>query len=166
MGLVTKPYTFTNGAGNVIDADQVNDDLDTLYSLVNGNIDSDNLAANSVGSSEIIEGTWTTPTLLAGVTSAASRTIQYYQAATGQVFLRGATAGTSSASGPLFTLPAGMRPAQVMRVPALIGNGEGTSVTIQLTGDILRGDSTNFPSGSDMVAASESRILDGISFMP
>jgi hypothetical protein len=53
MGIVSKLFTFTNGIGNKIDATQVNADFDTLYTLVNGNIDAANLAADSVGSSEI-----------------------------------------------------------------------------------------------------------------
>ena len=45
MGVVTKPYTFTNGVGNLIDAPQVNADFDTLYTLVNGNLQAVNLKA-------------------------------------------------------------------------------------------------------------------------
>lgn len=45
MGTVVKPYTFTNGPGNIIDAVQVNADLDTLYAVVNGNLQAVNLKA-------------------------------------------------------------------------------------------------------------------------
>ena len=45
MGTVSKPYTFTNGVGNLIDAPQVNADFDTLYTLVNGNLQAVNLKA-------------------------------------------------------------------------------------------------------------------------
>lgn len=38
--VVVKPYVFTNGA--VADANQVNSDFDTLYTLVNGNLDPTN----------------------------------------------------------------------------------------------------------------------------
>lgn len=36
MGLISKLFTFTNGAGNLIDATQVNADLDALYTLLCG----------------------------------------------------------------------------------------------------------------------------------
>lgn len=51
MGLIVKPYTFVNGT--VADADEVNADIDTLYSMVNGNINEDNLASDSVGRTEV-----------------------------------------------------------------------------------------------------------------
>lgn len=41
MGLVVKPFTFVNGT--IADATEVNPDFDTLYTLVNGNIDSANI---------------------------------------------------------------------------------------------------------------------------
>jgi hypothetical protein len=45
MGTVTKTYTFA--AGNKILSAEVNSDFDTLYNLVNGNIDNDNIKANA-----------------------------------------------------------------------------------------------------------------------
>lgn len=36
MGLISKLFTFTNGPGNLIDATQVNADLDALYTLLCG----------------------------------------------------------------------------------------------------------------------------------
>ena len=44
-GLITKPYTFINGG--TADATQVNSDFDTLYTLVNGNINTSNLAGSA-----------------------------------------------------------------------------------------------------------------------
>lgn len=52
-GVVSKPFTFTNNT--VADANQVNSDFDTLYALVNGNIDAANLAAGAIGTSEIAD---------------------------------------------------------------------------------------------------------------
>lgn len=46
MGLVSKPYTFSNAT--VADATQVNSDLDTLYTLVNGNIESANITDGTI----------------------------------------------------------------------------------------------------------------------
>jgi hypothetical protein len=43
MALINKPYTFTNGAGNAADGTQVNADFDTIYSLVNGNLEGVNM---------------------------------------------------------------------------------------------------------------------------
>lgn len=43
MPLVVKPFIFVNGT--VADANEVNADFDTLYNLVNGALDEDNLAA-------------------------------------------------------------------------------------------------------------------------
>lgn len=52
MAIVVKPFTFSNGT--VADALEVNSDFDTLYNLVNGNLDTDNLSANSVDTSELV----------------------------------------------------------------------------------------------------------------
>ncbi len=45
MGLVNKLYTFTSGA--VAISARVNSDFDVLYTLVNGNIDNENIKANA-----------------------------------------------------------------------------------------------------------------------
>lgn len=41
MGVITKQYTFTNGT--IADGTQVNKDFDDLYTLVNGNLDANNI---------------------------------------------------------------------------------------------------------------------------
>lgn len=51
MPLVTKSNTFTNGT--TADASQVNQDFDTLYNLVNGLLDSANIAPNGVQTSNV-----------------------------------------------------------------------------------------------------------------
>lgn len=51
MGTVTKPHTFTTG-GTIL-ASEVNADFDTLYTLVNGNIEAANIASGAVGQSEL-----------------------------------------------------------------------------------------------------------------
>lgn len=51
MPLVTKANTFTNGT--TADATQVNSDFDTLYNLVNGQLDTANIAPNGVQSSNL-----------------------------------------------------------------------------------------------------------------
>lgn len=57
MGLVVKPYTFTNGPSNIIDAVQVNADLDTLYTLVNGQVEDANVkAAAAIALSKLADG--------------------------------------------------------------------------------------------------------------
>lgn len=53
--VVVKPFTFVAGVGNKIKAAEVNSNFDTLYNLVNGNLDAANLAALSVGTSELID---------------------------------------------------------------------------------------------------------------
>jgi hypothetical protein len=45
MGLVTKPFIFTDG--QVAEAPQVNSDLDTLYNVVNGNLSNTNISASA-----------------------------------------------------------------------------------------------------------------------
>ena len=45
MGLITKPNTFSSGA--TIVASEHNDNYDTLYNLVNGTIDNDNISASA-----------------------------------------------------------------------------------------------------------------------
>lgn len=52
MGIAIKPFTFVNGT--VVDATEVNANEDTLYTLVNGNLDTANLAANSVDTGELV----------------------------------------------------------------------------------------------------------------
>jgi hypothetical protein len=42
--LISKPFTFQNGPGNFVDATKLNADWDALYTLVNGNIDSNNIS--------------------------------------------------------------------------------------------------------------------------
>lgn len=51
MAQVTKPYTFQNQT--TADAGQVNQNFDTLYTLVNGNIDNTNIKANSITTSNL-----------------------------------------------------------------------------------------------------------------
>jgi hypothetical protein len=51
MGLVTKPHTFLTG-GTIL-ASEVNADFDTLYTLVNGNIEAANIASGAVGENEL-----------------------------------------------------------------------------------------------------------------
>jgi hypothetical protein len=56
MGLVTKPYIFQDsepGIDRLIKASEVNADFDTLYNLVNGNLDEDNLKNNSIGGEKL-----------------------------------------------------------------------------------------------------------------
>lgn len=45
MGIVAKSYTFS--AGGIVQASEHNSNFDTLYTLVNGNIDNDNIKANA-----------------------------------------------------------------------------------------------------------------------
>ena len=52
-GTVTKPHTFSDGT--VISASQVNANFDTLFTLVNGNLTSENIA--SIDASDITTGT-------------------------------------------------------------------------------------------------------------
>jgi hypothetical protein len=64
MGIVVKPFTFVAGVGNKIRAAEMNSNLDTLYNLVNGNLDAANLAANAVNTSEIADDAVTPAKLL------------------------------------------------------------------------------------------------------
>ena len=58
MAAAVKPFTFSNGT--TADATEVNANFDTLYTLVNGNLDQANLANNAVGTSEIADNAVTT----------------------------------------------------------------------------------------------------------
>lgn len=51
MGTVSRTYDFT--AGTTAVADEVDTDLNTLYTLVNGNLDDDNLADSAVTTAKI-----------------------------------------------------------------------------------------------------------------
>lgn len=53
MGLVTKPHTFSTG-GTIL-ASEHNSNLDTLYTLVNGNIEAANLANGAVTENKIAD---------------------------------------------------------------------------------------------------------------
>lgn len=64
MALVSKGYSFVNGT--TADATQVNQDLDTLYTLVNGLIDSANLNTNAVATANI-QTEAVTPTKTEGI---------------------------------------------------------------------------------------------------
>lgn len=44
MPVPSKPFTFVNGPGNLIDATQVNSDFDTLYNALNNALDESNIA--------------------------------------------------------------------------------------------------------------------------
>jgi hypothetical protein len=50
-GLITRTYIYSDG--NTISANENNTNENTLYNEINGNLDSNNLAANAVNSSEI-----------------------------------------------------------------------------------------------------------------
>lgn len=63
MGTLVKPFTYANGT--VIDATELNSNLDTLYTGINGNIDTANIAANGVGTSKIADDAVTTAKILA-----------------------------------------------------------------------------------------------------
>ena len=54
-GLISKPYTFV--PNTVIHSSQVNSDFDTLYTLVNGNLNNANIVAGASISSTKINGT-------------------------------------------------------------------------------------------------------------
>lgn len=43
MGVISRLYTFVNGAGNKIDAPQVNAELDQILGVLNGNIEAANI---------------------------------------------------------------------------------------------------------------------------
>jgi len=48
MGIVNKPYNFSNGLGKEIDADQINANFDAIFNLINGNLDTDNVNSVSI----------------------------------------------------------------------------------------------------------------------
>lgn len=75
MGTVSKSFTFTNGT--TADPSQVNTDLDTLYNLVNGNIDDTNVKA----------GTLTNAIAQEGVTPSKSKGLPYAQDIFGRSFI-------------------------------------------------------------------------------
>jgi hypothetical protein len=51
MGVITKPFHFTSGT--TIEPSQVNSDFDTLYSEINGNLSSANVASDIVTTSGV-----------------------------------------------------------------------------------------------------------------
>ena len=69
-GTVSKPYTFS--PSTVIQSSQINSDYDTLYNLVNGSIDNNNIASNAGITATKISGTSvvTTPTSTQTITNA------------------------------------------------------------------------------------------------
>lgn len=52
-GTISKPYTFA--PQTAAKSAEVNADFDTVYTVINGNLDTDNLSANSVGSDELVD---------------------------------------------------------------------------------------------------------------
>jgi hypothetical protein len=58
MGIIVKPYNFAASTPAV--ASQVNANFDVIYNAFNGNIDSNNLASNSVVTSKIADNNVTT----------------------------------------------------------------------------------------------------------
>lgn len=94
-GIVSKPYTFFNNT--IADANQVNANYDTLYTLVNGNLDNDNIAAAAgIVFSKLDAAT------VAGVTASQNLT---NKTLTGPVF-SGSITGTYTLAGtPTITAP-------------------------------------------------------------
>lgn len=68
-GIVTKPFTFSNG--QVADAAQVNSDFDTIYNEFNGNITGANFADNAITSSKIAAGSITSSHIVDGTITSA-----------------------------------------------------------------------------------------------
>lgn len=96
MSLVTKPYVFVAGA--TIASVQVNADFDTLYSVVNGNLDNTNIGSAGLFASQII------PTSGAQAAFGGSAAYQFPAGlgVTGQAVISGELfAGSASVSGPI-----------------------------------------------------------------
>lgn len=65
MPIVTKTYTFSAGA--LVVAAQLNTNFDTLYNLVNGQIDSQNLSASATAFTDnTFDGGDSDPTFIGG----------------------------------------------------------------------------------------------------
>lgn len=95
MGLVSKTYTFSAGA--VIVAAQHNTDFDTLYNLVNGTLDTNNLASNA----GILATQLNLATVAQSVTFSGAALVQATS-----VLSDGATPALNAALGNIFTLSA------------------------------------------------------------
>ena len=76
--------------------------------------------------------------------------IGYYQDAFGVVHLTGTTAGTAGTATPIFTLPAGMRPAK----SATFATTGGNYIQVKADGTV-----------NSSTAASNSPSLDGMTFL-
>lgn len=133
-GLVTKPYTFSNNT--IADATQVNADYDTLYTLVNGNLDNANILAgagivfskldsatvagvsasqtltNKTLTAPVLSGSITGTYTLAGTPTITSPTIS-------NPIFSGTATGTFTLSSPTITTPA-------ISNPSITGTISGT----------------------------------------
>lgn len=89
MGVISRLYTFVNGAGNKIDATQVNAELNQILGVLNGNVDNANLAAGAAAAN-LGAGSVTDAKL------ASSPLAQYKVLAEGRATLPGST-GTGTA---------------------------------------------------------------------
>ena len=77
MGLITKPYTFSNGA--TIIASEHNSNFDTLYNLVNGGLDTANLSATAlIALSQI---SWSQAITMTGVITMSGASIKFSKGA-------------------------------------------------------------------------------------
>lgn len=65
MGLISKPYTFTQNT--TAKASEANANFDALYALVNGNINGPNLQDGSIGTNKITDGAVTPDKLDAAI---------------------------------------------------------------------------------------------------
>lgn len=170
MGLVSFLYNLTNGT--TADADQVMANLNTLKDAINGNLDSANLANDSVGASELGAGVvgvselaapaaWTNFTMQNGFGNYDN--FSYYKDLLGRVHVRGSVqvpAGGTSQGAVMATLPPGFRPdvysawivssneAGQVREIEILGNGDvrigNNGITQPAASAVLRASAIDF----------------------
>lgn len=116
------------------------------------------MAETKVTSTEIAPGTWVTPSLgtgWAGFDAGGGSNYgfpQYYKDSLGFVHFRGLAKNTTGAAnnsgtnGIIFTLPAGLRPIQTMRMVAPVADVFG-EVDIKNDGTVIISGPTSVPSG-------------------
>lgn len=118
--------------GDAANASDISTPVNQIVAVVNGNIDSTNIADNAVTTAKIVDGAvaaakieaqqaWQTQALTNGTGSC-----KYYKDSLGFVHLRG-TINVSGTSVVLFTLPAGYRPGAIMEFPHPSAGGYGQS---------------------------------------
>lgn len=146
MGTISRTYNGVQGEGADIDALEV--DIDAIYTLVNGNLDKDNIAANAIEVSELAASAVTASKIAAD--SILEAAMDYTSGSNGVEVWR---------TGPNYVGTDGGRIARVKKTGVDLSTGSPKSVTFIYATDCSDGDPdfSDAPafSGTPMVTASD-----------